>query len=62
MIRMLYEKLNSEGAAEITIPQVTQLRIIEKEGEIETVTFIFMYSLNSFSVLKNEHRNEQDNG
>jgi hypothetical protein len=41
MIGMLYEKLNSEGAAKITIPQVTQLRIIEKEGEIETVTAKF---------------------
>jgi site-specific DNA-methyltransferase (cytosine-N4-specific) len=40
-VRMLYEKLNSEGTAEITIPQVTQLRIIEKEGKIENVTAKF---------------------
>jgi len=36
LIRILYEKLNSEGAAGITIPQVIQLQIIEPEGEIET--------------------------
>ncbi len=41
MIRILYEKLNSEGAAEITIPQAIQLQIIEQEGEIETVTAKF---------------------
>ena len=41
MIRILYEKLNSVGAAEITIPQVIQLQIIEQEGEVETVTAKF---------------------
>jgi hypothetical protein len=35
MVGILYEKLNSEGAAEVTIPQVIQLQIVEQEGEIE---------------------------
>ncbi len=41
VIRILYEKLNSEGAAGITIPQVIQLQIIEPEGEIETARATF---------------------
>lgn len=36
MVKILYEKLSSEGATGIIIPQVTQPRIIEESGEHET--------------------------